>query len=397
MAIVATIFGMLGRFAGKLLTTTLGWASTLLFGRVSQDRQAVLAGLTFGSLVWVGLVVGVIVPDIGTFLIGFVPVPDFVDESWVRLAMLAGAIVLPVLIGAATIYIRQPDDRPHGLGLVRELARGYPLAFALAVTLVFLAAVAIVRKARSLVKRWSDGHVPIVVHPGHYDRLVDDLEQALDGAGLAVAERAAPAVLATPARLLAGIAGSGLGSLVPDRLVQLVGRNLEIIIHPSDVAISGAESELARARAALASRLTTSAAWLTTSAEAQAVEDRLREVAERGAQGADVERQLAGIDEDVAGLTIPYDEWEVLYRERLQVERDLLRGTVPSGSFPGRRAPEPRRGATAARAGARDPLPTAVGAAGLVLVVLDVVLAVLDRLRPARGASAQRFTAFRRR
>ena len=32
MAILAALFGVLGRFVGKLLTAALGWASTLLFG-----------------------------------------------------------------------------------------------------------------------------------------------------------------------------------------------------------------------------------------------------------------------------------------------------------------------------------------------------------------------------
>ncbi|MDQ3346260.1 MAG: hypothetical protein M3473_08225, partial [Chloroflexota bacterium] len=38
---------------------------------------------------------------------------------------------------------------------------------------------------------------------------------------------------------------------------------------------------------------------------------------------------LATIDERLKQLTVPYEEWEVLYRQRLQVERDLLRiGTI---------------------------------------------------------------------
>lgn len=48
MAIFATIFGVIGRFAGKLLTAALGWASTLLFGRVPQDKQILLVLMTFG-------------------------------------------------------------------------------------------------------------------------------------------------------------------------------------------------------------------------------------------------------------------------------------------------------------------------------------------------------------
>ena len=36
---------------------------------------------------------------------------------------------------------------------------------------------------------------------------------------------------------------------------------------------------------------------------------------------------MAAIDERLASLVVPYEEWEVLYRQRLQVERDMLRGS----------------------------------------------------------------------
>ena len=42
MAILAGIFGVIGRYAGRVLTTALGWASMLLFGRVPQSRQVLL-------------------------------------------------------------------------------------------------------------------------------------------------------------------------------------------------------------------------------------------------------------------------------------------------------------------------------------------------------------------
>ena len=108
MAIFASLFAFLGRFVGRILTTTLGWASTLLFGQVPESRQVWLAGLTFGSLVWVALLVGVIVPDAGTFLLGFVPLPDWVDENLVRLAMLVAVLVLPALLGALTLKVVDP-------------------------------------------------------------------------------------------------------------------------------------------------------------------------------------------------------------------------------------------------------------------------------------------------
>jgi hypothetical protein len=331
MAILATVFGMLGRFAGRVLTTTLGWAGTLLFGRVRKDHQVILAAVTFGSVVWAALLVGVIVPDVGTFLLAFVPVPDFIDPLWVRVGMVVAAAVLPLVVGGAILLLLDSADRPKGRDAVALVLRGYLVTAALALTLVFLAVVGTVRKARVLAKRWSDAHIPAVVRPGGYERVVRDLEQALDDADLDVAPRDAPKVLAVPGRLLASVAGRYFSSLVPDRLQQLTGPGIEVLIHQSDIAISGGKSEVARARAAIASRLTSSAAYRTTSAEAQTIEERLERLARDPTHAM---AELRWIDDELATIELDADEWEVLYRIRLQVERDLLSGR-PVGTAPG--------------------------------------------------------------
>ncbi|HVL53618.1 MAG TPA: hypothetical protein VM344_05105 [Vitreimonas sp.] len=379
MAIFATIFGALGRFAGKLLTAVLGWASTLLFGRVPQDKQVLLLLMTFGSVVWVVLVVGVIVPEAGTLLLGFVPIPDFVDENLVRLGMLIGALVVPLLIGLAATLIQPAGKRPKGLDLVKGILRGYPLAFVLALVLVFLAGVATVRKIRALLKRWKDAHVPVVVREGGYERMVRDLEEAIDDGGIDVTPGSAPPILILPAQILATVAGSGVRSLVPDRLVQLTGPDLEIQLYPSDVAIAGKEVLVNRARAALASRLASTSAFMTTSAEAQALEEEIQAVADRERLDEHAQAALAAVDGHLSTIEIQYEEWEVLYRQRLQVERDLLTGRKPGagptdqpGSY---QAPQPVPGQTPA------PIDSVVAAGIVGLLVLDVLLALWERFR----------------
>jgi hypothetical protein len=403
MTIIAGIFGVIGRFAGKLLTTTLGWASVLLFGRVPGSRQIVLAIITFGSVVWAALVIGVVLPYVGTFLLAAVPAQGVVEESWLRLAMLIGALVVPAIVGVATLFVVEPANRPKGAAAIfGQVLRGYPLSAVLAFTLVLLAAVGVARFVHHLVKRWSDAHVAVVVKPGCYEDVLANLERALDDARLDVAPVEAPAVLSVPGRLLGGIAGPGIRSLVPDRLVQLRGEGLEVGLYPSDIAISGDKTHVARARAAIASRLVGTDAWLTTSAESQEIEERLAKLAAAdvpgGAPGGATnepathpnrDAELRAIDEKLAVLEVPYEEWEVLYRERLQVERDLLAGVNPGESFPGSSTPSGgvvgAAGANGRRSSTDEPLPrwvgTAVAAAGLTLIAADVGLAILDRRR----------------
>ena len=399
MAILAGLLGFIGRFAGKVLTTTLGWASTLLFGRVPSDRQVVLALITFGSVVWAALAIGVVLPFLGAFLVAAVPAQGIVSEDYLRLGMLIGALVVPAVVGIASIFVVEPAKRPKGTGIVAQILRGYPLSAALAVTLVLLALVGIARFVHHLALRWTDAHVAVVVRPGGYERVVADLERALDDAGLAVDRRPAPAVLAVPGRMLGSIAGPGVRSLVPEKLVQLAGEGLEVGLYPSDIAISGDKVRVARARAAIASRLVATAAWMTTAAEAQEIEGRLERLAaartaggETGTAAAsdsksaaiDVAAELRSIDEALAILAVPHEEWEVLYRERLQVERDLLAGSRPGASFPGggpkTLAPD-RNGHKREADALPDWVPAVIAAGGLLLTAADVALALADRLR----------------
>ena len=383
MAILATVFGLVGRFTGKLLTMSLGWASLLLFGRVPKDKEVFLAAITFGSVIWVVLLVGVAFPAAGVWLLSFAPIPDWVDEGLVRLAMLGAVLVLPPVMSLATLKLLRAEDRPKGFGpILLHLARGYPLAAGLALLLVFLGIIGLVRKVASLARRWTDTHIPIVVKPGGYQQLAHDLDRAISDTGIDIKPREAPAVMVVPGKLLATVAGTSVRGLLPDRLVRLVGKDLEVLIYPSDVAISGKQQITARVQAALASRLTTAKAWLTMSADAQKIEDSLGRLAKDRPDGAARADALAAIDDQLATKELPYDEWEVLYRQRLQVERDLLVGNRPGEEMPSAGgAATGSRAATGGIVGSfrRDPIQTTVAAGGLVLMALNAALLLLER------------------
>ena len=347
MAFLAALIAFGSRFASKVLTTTLGWASTLLFGRVPASRQIILLVITFGSVVWMVMVAGFIVPDLGAFLLLLVPPQEVVPQELIRLLMLIGVLLVPGIVGVLTLALTTKDER-NARRILEATARGYPLTILLAVLLVFLAMLSIWRKAVSLVHRWTDAHVPMVVDPGKYEQVADDLHRALADAGLDLEARAAPATMSLPAKWLAAVAGRSSSALVPDRMIELGGADLDILIYPMDLLVSGKPDVVTRARAAMASRLTTSAAHLTVTAEAQAIEDRVAALAGgTRVEGDHAPRfdeaaaaEFAALDEALASIRIPYEEWEVLYRQRLQVERDLRAGVMAGEAVLGAPSPD---------------------------------------------------------
>ena len=323
MMILTGLFTGLSRLAGGVATMTVGWAVVLLFGRVPESRRTLLSFIALGSLAWLGAVIAVALPGVGSFVIGAVPRPGFVAATWLAWIVIATALLMPLAVGAATVAIVEPKDRPHGIRLVGRVLLGYIYAPVMCFVIVFMATIAVVRKTRSLQNGWKSDHLPIIIKGGRYDAVVDVIEAALRDAGLQVDREDAPRFLEAPPRLLAALGGPGVSSLLPDRLVVLRSDDLGILVYPSDIAMLGPEEPLARARAAMARRLAFSDAYLTQTKETEEIEDRLAELARRRARSA---ADFAPLDEKLNRLVISYGDWETLYRLRLQAEDGIGSG-----------------------------------------------------------------------
>ncbi|HYK97010.1 MAG TPA: hypothetical protein VEU77_01325 [Candidatus Acidoferrales bacterium] len=306
---IGALFAFVGRQIGRLLQLAFNWATLVLFGQVAKDKQLFLSLMAALSLVWPVALAGVAIPSVGTFLLGFVTVPDWAD-LWVRIGMLVLALLAPLGVGYCAIRLR--DSAPHGAGIARALFAGYPSALALAVVLVWLMVVTPVTQVMALLRRWDTAHVAIAVKPGAYDTVVDDLRAALERADLPVRHTFAPWPFTLPGRVLALVGGAGVRALVPQHLSQLRGAQFVMTIHPMDLSLSGKTRALARARSAIVRELTFTHAYQTWTKEAQRIEDDLL-------KAADYRVELAPIGDRINAADIPFEEWEILYRMLLQV------------------------------------------------------------------------------
>jgi hypothetical protein len=344
MTTIVSLFGIVGRFAGDLLMSALGWASSLLFGRVPRSHQVFLVLMMAGSFVWLVSILALILPSIAAVMLTNTPHPPFVNMRWLAAALLIAVAALPLLVGAAGYLVPADEERVTGARAFLEILRGYLLTPLIGGLLIFMAAVGIVRKIRSLRHGWVETHVPIVAVAGRYDEMVLDLQRGLATGGTLVHANDAPRVLTLPAILLTRVAGPSVGKLRPDRLIELCGNDIRVGVYPYDIAISSDKADRIRLRAAVMNALGNSDAHLTTSAEGQAVEERIQRLSELAADGvprSDVERGLEAIDRQLLGLAISSEEWDVLFRQRLKLECAYLRKlTSPEPSSSREAGPE---------------------------------------------------------
>ena len=315
-----------------MLNTAFAWATVLLFGRVAEDRQIYVSVIAFGSVIWLVTLVGVAFPSVGTFLLSFVPLPEWVDKKWVRFAMLGAVVIIPAGTGIVSIFMREKDRRPRGAAAkAKGILKGYPYTVGLATTLAMMIVFAPVIKIKALTKRWTNEHVPVVVEAHDYLKVVDEVQRALERAGFRTERRAASWMLRFPTKILTLFAGGAVSDLVADRMTALCSDKLEVVLHPSDLIISGRAGTAARARAILAEHLVFTPAHLTWDKEAQEIEDRLVAVWEARKQPVshDLLADIRAIESDLQRLEVPYEEWDVLFRELLLLERAVRDSRSP--------------------------------------------------------------------
>ncbi|HEY9788943.1 MAG TPA: hypothetical protein V6D22_01000 [Candidatus Obscuribacterales bacterium] len=330
MAIIQALLSALTHSASKILNTIFSWATVLLFGRVTERKQILMSLACAASVLWLLAVISLIFPLVGVFLLAaFVPPQAAAHKNAIRLGMLAAAIVIPFIVGALALVGRKDSLRGVVPG-IKAVFSGWPYTIGLSLTMMLMIIFAPVMKLTTMAKLWKSQHVPILIKPRDYDAAVEDVEAALHDSGLVAQRRQASWMVSFPTRVLLFFARNQLQDMVANRLTVFTAHDFEIMLHPSDLIISGKEQTVARVRAILARKLAFSHAYLTWTEDANKVEQRMRTIWMRVIHGdVAVIDDLRGVEQTLSRLDLDYDEWQVLFREKAQIEHEILAQASP--------------------------------------------------------------------
>jgi hypothetical protein len=342
--LVQIVIAFVLRSLGRVTNMAVGWATRLLFGKVPQERQIIVTGMAFASILWLVAIIGIAWPAFAAFLLAFSRLPRWIHTEWIRLAMLAGAVVIPLLLGAAALLLLEPQDRPRGaLNVARAVLSGYRYTLGLAVTLLTTAFVAPVSHLRTFVRRWTMRHLPVVIHAEHYDTVVNHIERALAVAGMSVRRVPTSPLINVPTRMLIVMVGGAVANMAGRDLVTLAGPHLEVTVHPFDVVVSGPKNAVTLVQAVLVETLPFTPAYLTWTHDANELEDRIRAAWQNRGKAPSESKAAAAllaldeVQEAMRRAGVAFEEWEILFREFLLVERRLrltAQGRPPAARVP---------------------------------------------------------------
>lgn len=306
----------------------LGWATSLYFGQVPGRQGPILSVISLVAAGWLIVTIGFGVPIFAGALLesGGVIGENFDVEAIHYVGLTAAIILAPPLVAAATVWARFHEERSIGAWL-RLAPLSYPATAMLGVSVLQM----LVLSPILLLHRWRRKltlvQVPMVMRKGTDDEdLVSGVRGALASIGLndvQVAEATGPK--SWPLRTVGFASRHLLGAVVRGEPMRLKVDALEIFAFATNVSILGPNDEAHRVRAALDRELAFRNAYLTWNEEAQGFEDEL--VAVHDAKNGDADgmhRTLDEIQARVDSASLNSEEWNVLYRLRLQLEHEVL-------------------------------------------------------------------------
>jgi len=321
---------------GKSSTFALGWATSLFFGQIPGNKGRVVSAASVLSLAWVLLliVVGpVLVASIGADAFGFIDLDrmDFIKLDDV-LMPLFGLLFIPPLITLMAELSRIYET----VSLRRWVSRlplSYPIALSLGLGLFLMLLVTPVLQLRRAREGRATQHLPLLVKEGRFDDLVRDIEPWLQElARTQVRREEYRGIASWPLRVLRFAAARLLRSVVADAPVRLRAGATEVAIFATNLSITAPKTEVYRYRAALHKRLALTEAFLTWSEVPQHFEAELMKLHHGKLSLADRIVALERLQEEIDASEMKSDEWDVLYRLRLQVERDAYEAAANAKS-----------------------------------------------------------------
>jgi hypothetical protein len=313
----------------KSASFALGWATALYFGQVPGSQGRILAVVSLVAAGWVIVIIGFAIPIFGGALLQAAGVIErnFDVEAIHYLSLVAAIVLTPPALAGGLVIGEFREERSIGAWLPL-IPVSYPATFLLGLAVLEM----VVFTPFLLVQRWREKRtlvqVPLVMKKGtDDDDLVEAVRAALGSIGIddvSVTEATGPK--AWPMRTVGFAARHLLGAVVRGDPMRLAADGLEIFAYATNVAILGPTEDAYRVRAAVERELAFCDAYLTWSDDSQEIEDEL--MAARESANGDVDGLRRRLDEvqrhmDVASLNS--EEWNVLYRLRLQVEQAATR------------------------------------------------------------------------
>jgi len=328
MAALQALLAAISRSAGKILNAIFGWAVRALFGQTSAKDQTFLSIVVGAAVAWPILIVGIIIPKTAALMLAFVPLPHWIPSWIVRVVWLSLAAIVPVVVGIA-VAAKAPPPPKHE-PVIKRILRGFPITIGLAAAFLIMFVSVPIMRLSAIVRGRKTANIPLITDAAVYHDVARKICEVLNRHGFDFRRGKPGWWVSAPTRILLWFGGDAFRGYVPEHLEYFETDEIELSMYPSGVLLRGKPRRLTWAHGLIAETVAHTDALQTTTPDSQKLERRLREIWHRYDQGAKTaaeSKRLFGVLEDVTRelgeLDVEFDDWQVLYRQILQVGRAI--------------------------------------------------------------------------
>jgi len=303
---------------GQIFGLLLGWVIAVHFGRVPTRQKYILSAMSGVSLLWAVMALSLTSPWVRElFTFARSQAVPFYIKLIPPLAGL-GWVLLPLVNSFLAMYLkRQHNQRIEKLGFL--LGYKYTPGFALALLLMVISLPLLLLPP--VLKGLCREHLTIMIKPEDFRRVLENIIAILRKSGIKVGLYPGTLWRRSPQAILALFAHDLLGNWTKHRAHLIKGDGFQVIVHPTDLVIEGEGGAVVRVRNLLAKELTFLDAYFTWDGAAHRMEEQINAVRRETCRSGwtSPAAELVIIEAELDRLQIPFAEWEVLYRQILQL------------------------------------------------------------------------------
>jgi len=340
MAILQAILALIGKSAGKILNAIFGWAVRALFGQASARQQTFLSALVGAAVAWPLLLVGIAFPRIAALLLAFVPIPHFIPSWTIRVVWLALVLIVPLALGLAIGAKAPPGTAAEPF--LKRMARGFPITLGLTAAFLIMFVSVPVMRLTALIRKQRSASIPAITTARAYHQLAAVAIEVLNRAGFDLHPGAPGWWVTAPTRILGWFGGAAFAAFVPTKLEHFQSPALSVSFYPSGVLLRGQPKKTTWAHGLVTEALMWTDALQSADPKAQEIEKKIRRLWKTVPGGSLRRASHAGESVDdiaraLGQLNVEFDDWQVLYRQAIQLgravrgERQLLEQRAGAG------------------------------------------------------------------
>jgi hypothetical protein len=326
MAILQAILALVGKSAGKILNAIFGWAVRALFGQTAARQQTFLSALVAAAVAWPLLLVGVAFPRIAALLLAFVPIPHGIPSWAIRIVWLALVVIVPLALGLAIGAKALPGTASESF--VKRVLRGFPITLGLSLAFLIMFVSVPVMRLAALIRKERSASIPATTTARAYHQMAAVAIEILNRAHFDLHPAQPGWWVLAPTQILGWFGGDAFAAFVPAKMEHFESASLSVSFYPSGVLLRGKPQRTTWAHGLITEALLRTDALQSADPKAQAIEKEIRRlwkafqtISNRGT--AEAAESVQTIVRELGELNVEFDDWQVLYRQMLQLGRTM--------------------------------------------------------------------------